>query len=208
MRELVEKVDPRHTVLLVVDMQNDYCHPEGALARNYRQVSRPDDASSVARMLPRLMALIEAAREAKTKIIFVQTTHDEWTDSPARKALPLFKTMYLCRTGSWGAEFYGVVPEPDDVVITKHRYSAFVNTPLDLILRSIRARTLIVTGVSTHVCVDCTARDGFQRDYFVVVPADCTATSSPQLQEMTLANLQRHYGEVTTSSKIIQAWPT
>ena len=67
-------------------------------------------------------------------------------------------------------------------------------------------QTLIVTGVTTHVCVDCTVRDGFQRDYFIVVPADCTATFNPQLQEATLANLERYYGDVTTSDEIVRAW--
>jgi ureidoacrylate peracid hydrolase len=114
--------------------------------------------------------------------------------------------MYLCQTGTWGAEFYDLSPDPDDYILTKHRYSAFINTSLDLILRSNGIRTLIVTGTATHVCVDCTARDGFQHDYFVVIPADCTATSDPQLQEATLANFARHYGEVTTANEIIQAW--
>ncbi|MFQ5855418.1 MAG: cysteine hydrolase family protein [Anaerolineae bacterium] len=200
MIELTEKIHPRHTVLIVVDMQNDYCHPEGALAHN------GTDVSSTQAMLPRLVALIEAARQAGTKIIFIRTTHDEWTDSPARKELPRLRSMPVCRTGTWGSEFYGVSPGPDDYVITKHRYSAFLDTSLDLVLRSVGARTLIVTGVSTHTCVDCTARDGFQRDYFIVVPDDCTATYSPRVQKATLANLERHYGDVTTSNEIVGAW--
>lgn len=200
MTELAEKIHPKHTVLLVVDMQNDYCHPEGALARHSSGIS------SIEVMVPRLIALIEAARQAGTKIIFVQTTHDEWTDSPARNALQRFKSMYICRTGSWGAEFYGVSPQPDDHIVTKHRYSAFVNTSLNLTLRSMGVQTLVVTGVTTHVCVDCTVRDGFQRDYFIVVPADCTATFNPQLQEATLANMERYYGDVTASDEIAQVW--
>ncbi|MFQ5611084.1 MAG: cysteine hydrolase family protein [Anaerolineae bacterium] len=200
MTDLAEKIDPRHTALLVVDMQNDYGHPDGALARDGR------DVSAVAAMVPRLAALLEAARRAGTKIIFVRTTHDEWTDSPARTAHRLFRKMYVCRSGSWGAEFYGVSPGPDDHVITKHRYSAFIDTTLDLTLRSLGARTVIVTGTATHVCVDCTARDAFQRDYFVVVPADCTASFDPQLQETALANLDRYFGQVTISDKIVRAW--
>ncbi len=200
MNQLAQKVHPRHAALLVVDMQNDYCHSDGALARN------GTDVSSTEAMLPRLVALIEAARQAGAKVIFIRTTHDEWTDSPARKSLPRLRSMPVCRTGTWGTEFYGVSPGPDDYVITKHRYSAFLGTSLDLVLRSIGTQTLIVTGVSTHTCVDCTARDGFQRDYFTVVPADCTATYSAQVQEATLVNLERHYGHVTTSDEIVRAW--
>lgn len=200
MTDLVQKLHPRHTTVLVVDMQNDYCHPNGALARNGTDVSSTDA------ILPGLSALLEAARAAGAKIIFIRTTHDDWTDSLARKSLPRLKKMPVCRTGTWGTEFYGVAPGPGDYVITKHRYSAFLETPLDLVLRSNGIQTLVVTGVSTHTCVDCTARDGFQRDYFVVVPADCTATYSPQVQEATLANLERHYGDVSTAQEIMRAW--
>lgn len=200
MTDLVEKIRPRHTVLLVVDMQNDYCHPEGALARN------GTDGSSTKIMLPNLLSLIEAARRAGVKVIFIQTTHDEWTESRVRKNLPRLRTMPLCRTGTWGAEFFEVAPQEIDYIVTKHRYNAFLNTSLDLVLRSIGTQTLIVTGVSTHTCVDCTAREGFQRDYFIVVAADCTATYSPQVQEATLANLERHYGDVVTSRDILRAW--
>ena len=202
MNDFEEKVHPRHTVLLVVDMQNDYCHADGALAGYGVNVS------SAETMLPQLTDLIGAARQAGTKVVFVQTTHNEWTESAARKAMPLFQGMSLCQAGSWGAEFFGVSPEPDDLIVTKHRYSSFVNTSLELNLRSLGVRTVIVTGTATNVCVDCTARDAFQRDYFVVVPSDCTSTSDAQLQKDTLANLEFFYAEVTASDKIMEAWTT
>ncbi len=202
MPDFEEKVHPRHTALLVVDMQNDYCHPDGALAGYGVNVSSAED------MLPKLSALIEAARAAGANVIFVRTTHNEWTESAARKAMPLFQGMSPCQAGSWGAEFFGVSPEPDELIVTKHRYSSFVNTSLELNLRSLGVRTLIVTGTATNVCVDCTARDAFQRDYFVVVPSDCTSTSDAQLQKDTLANLEFFYAEVTASDKIMEAWTT
>ena len=200
MTDLIEKITPEHTVILVVDMQNDYCHPEGAMARHGIHLISLDA------MTEKLNSLTETAREAGAKVIFVKTTHDEWTDSPVRKALPRYQTMYLCKTDSWGAEFYGVSPRPDDRIVTKHRFSAFLNTELDVILRAMEIKTVIVCGVATHVCVDCTARDAFQRDYFTVIPADCTTTSDPQLQESTLINLERHYGDITTSDEVIKIW--
>ena len=202
MNNFEEKVHPRHTALLVVDMQNDYCHPGGALA------GYGVDVSSSEEMVPKLSALIEAARAAGAKVIFVQTTHSEWTESAARKAMPLFQGMSPCQAGSWGAEFFGVSPVPDDLIVTKHRYSSFVNTSLELSLRSLAIRTVIVTGTATNVCVDCTARDAFQRDYFVVVTSDCTSTSNAQLQKDTLANLEFFYAEVAASEKITEAWTT
>ena len=67
-------------------------------------------------VLQRLNSLTEAAREVGTRVIFIRTTHDRWTDSPVRKALPRYQKMYLCKTDSWGAEFYGVSPQPDDQI--------------------------------------------------------------------------------------------
>ncbi len=65
-----------------------------------------------------------------------------------------------------------------------------------------------IRSLATNVCVDCTARDAFQRDYFVVVTSDCTSTSDEQLQKDTLANLEFFYAEVAASEKIMQAWTT
>ena len=202
MRDFEDKVHPRHTALLVVDMQNDYCHPDGALAGYGVNVSSSEE------LVPPLSAMLEAARAAEANVIFVRTTHNEWTESAARKAMPLFQGMSPCQAGSWGAEFFGVSPEPDDLIVTTHRYSSFVNTSLELSLRSLGIRTVIVTGTATNVCVDCTARDAFQRDYFVVVTSDCTSTSNAQLQKDTLANLEFFYAEVAASEKITEAWTT
>jgi len=200
MQTLAEKVVPTHTALLVVDLQNDYCDPDGAMARN------GTDVSSTPPMLPVLAGLLDAARQAGVRVIFIRTTHDDWTDSAARKRLPRLQHMPIVRTGAWGAEYHGLAPQAGDYEITKHRYSGFLGTPLDLVLRAQGVRTLIVTGVSTHTCVDCTVRDGFQHDYFVVVPGDCTATYSPAVQAATLANIRRHYGEVTPAAALEQIW--
>ncbi|MCC7359272.1 MAG: cysteine hydrolase [Anaerolineales bacterium] len=193
---------PRHTALLVIDMQNDFCHPGGLAARV------GNDVSDIAAMLPRLQQLCAEAQAAKVRVIFVRQTHSEWDDSGPRRALPRYKTFYPCREGSWGAEFWGVRPRPNDYVLTKHRQSAFIGTPLDLVLRSQGIQSLVLTGTNTHVCVDCTARDGFQRDYYVVLTSDCTATgtSQPGRQEAALANHAGRYGWVATSDEIAKVW--
>jgi len=94
-----------------------------------------------------------------------RTTHDESNDSVVwlnrHAAGPgEVTTQGTCRTGSWGAEFYEVAAEPGETVITKHRYSAFVGTSLDLTLRTIGVESLLFTGVATDVCVESSLRDG------------------------------------------------
>jgi ureidoacrylate peracid hydrolase len=90
--------------------------------------------------------------------------------------------------------------------VTKHRYSAFYNTDLDSILRSNGIRTIVLTGVATNVCVETTAREGFVRDYYVVLVSDGTATYSAQDHEATLRNIDRFFGEVATIADIVSVW--
>ncbi len=97
-------------------------------------------------------------------------------------------------------------PLPGEFVVRKHRYSAFVSTDLNLTLKSRDIRTLIMTGVSTNVCVESTARDGFMRDYYVVLLKDCTAASSEEDYNGTLRNIARFFGEVTDSSDVLRCW--
>jgi ureidoacrylate peracid hydrolase len=119
---LEEKVAPGHAALVVIDMQNDFCHEEGAGARN------GSDVGPVQAMVPRLNALIDAAREVGLPVIFVRTVHNEWTDSDVRRERHLGK-IPNCVEGTWGTEWYGVEPRPGEPVVTKCRYSAFINTP-------------------------------------------------------------------------------
>ena len=88
----------------------------------------------------------------------------------------------------------------------KHRYGAFTDTDLDLILRSKGIRTLIMSGVATNVCVETTAREGFMKDYYIVFLRDCTASTLEELHNNTLRNIDRYFGVVVDSSDIYQCW--
>lgn len=196
---LPEKVAPATTALIVVDMQNDYCHPQGTLSQ------RGYDTSSSEAILPTLQTLIEAARASGVLIVFIQTLHTKATDS----AVWLERSDHsanICRPGSFGADFFGVSPQPSDIIVNKHRYSGFIGTRLDQVLRSHRIETLIMTGVATNVCVESTARDGFMLDYHIVFTSDGTATSRPEAHESTLENIRRHFGVVVTAQEVIAAW--
>jgi ureidoacrylate peracid hydrolase len=117
-------------------------------------------------------------------------------------------TQYpMCQEGTWQAEFYGdVQPKPGDVVVAKHRYSAFHNTDLDLVLRSHGIRTVALTGVLANVCVETTAREAFVRDYYVVLVGDGTASCVPEDHAMTLRNIERFFGEVSSIAALSALW--
>ncbi len=200
-----ERIDPASTALVVIDVQNDFALPQGVCGRV------GDDISPVGPVIDRLKELIAAARRANVLMIFMRTIYDDVVLSPtlaeqyARRGYP----NSICLTGTHGAEFvHGIDPRdaPNEIILTKHRYSAFWGSAIDLFLRTNGIRTLVLTGIATEVCVESTARDAFFRDYQVVVPADCVGCYSEERQKASLAVLARSFGIVTSSEEIVAAW--
>lgn len=206
-----EKAAPRHTALVVIDMQNDFIAHEGLLAREGRDVSQ---AQAMAHELPKLL---KAARDAGVFVVFVRNVYttdnnfylsDVWLEQAARKRLGGYTRIPVCAENSWSGDFYGEVrPLPGEPIVTKHRYSAFYNTDLDTVLRANGIRTVVFTGVVTNVCVETSAREAFVRDYYVAVVKDGTAAYSQADHEMTLANIDRFFGEVTSIAELQSLWP-
>jgi ureidoacrylate peracid hydrolase len=206
--EIRELVDPRQAALIVVDMQNDFCDSKGASALH------GGNPSLIQEMAPRLLTLLQAARQVGLPIVHVRTHHSAWTDSASW--IGRHTSHYkMCFPGSWGADYYpGFEPRQDpdwepgahEYVVTKHRYSGFVGTDLDQVLRSHGIKSVIMTGEATNVCVETTARDAFMRDYFVAFVSDCTASGNQAAHEATLYTIGKHFGTVLTASEITSAW--
>lgn len=198
-----QKVNPKHTALIVVDVQNDFVHSEGALAKVAKRAGF--DMSMIQEMVPRLVKFIEEARKVKLPIIYVKGVNSRWDKSEVWTEVRGNES--IVEEGSWGAEFYeGISPREDERIVLKHRYSTFIGTNLDLILRSLGIKTVIMTGVATNICVESTARDAFQRDYRVVFVSDLTATFSEQAHEATLFNISIAFGTVVSTKELISAW--
>lgn len=200
MRSLADLVAPSKTAVLVVDVQNDFCDPAGVAGQGGK------DTSAAMAMIPTLQRLLDAAREHGTNVIFIQTIHEPSTDSEAwigRRSNPDLKT---CLKGTWGAEFTGVAPRESEPVVIKHRYSAFVNTRLESVLRTLKVENILVLGVATNVCVESTARHGFMLDYHTVFVSDCSAGYSQAPHDQTLRNHATYFGRVATAQEIIDTW--
>jgi len=208
---LPEKVRPSHTALVVIDMQNDFCASDGFVAKGGR------DVSQVQEMAKRLPALIDHARRAGVLVVFVRCSYstnenrflsDVWLEQAARRQGDGYTLVPVCQDGTFGGEYYGGIrPADGDIVVTKHRYSAFHGTDLDIILRSHGVRTIVLTGVSTHVCVETAAREAFVRDYYTVVVSDGSAAYSQQEHETALKLVDRFFGEVVSIDDIRLLWP-
>ncbi len=176
--------------LIVVDVQNDFCHSEGAFGKrgiDLRCVEGPSD---------KLVRFIKKCRLCDLPIIFVRTIHDRWTDSDAwtGRLEGAGKEMLICRPDTWGAEFFKVKPLDTDFVVTKHRFSGFVGTDLDLVLRSRGIESLFMVGFTTNVCVETTARDGFNLGYRIILVEDCCAAFSPEEHASAITNINKYFG--------------
>jgi ureidoacrylate peracid hydrolase len=202
LRTLEEKADPAHAALVVVDVQNDFCDDAGAFGRIGR------DLAPVRAMVPRLARLVDQAREAGVPVVFLQYVQNDGTLSEVQleQRERGRSGVDYCREGSWGADFYQVVPKPGEAVVPKHRYSGFVGTDLDLILRSTGRRSLILTGIATNGCVEATAKHGFMKDYYIVMVDDCCSCYSRELHEATLTSARDAYGVVTTAAELGSIW--
>ena len=201
--EFTDRVNPAHTALVVVDMQNDFCAPGGSLDKRFGC----DEAAN--RLLAgNIMAVANAARAAGSPIVWVQAIYDDkYVGAPMLvKKAEKGVTEPRCAEGSWGADFYGGTPEATDIFIEKHCYSAFIGTRLDSMLRGRGIKTLVVVGVSTNVCVESTFRDGMSLGYYIVVPEDCVASAAQDLHEAALKGVRMFFGEVTNGDDLRTIW--
>jgi ureidoacrylate peracid hydrolase len=202
LKTLKDRCDPRYAALIVVDVQNDFVSPEGSAAK------RGDDVGAAMAMIPNLTRLIDQARKVGLTIVYIRTTHSDWTDT----ASWIYRTsqksgLNTCREGTWGAEFYdGIAPLPSERVVIKHRYSAFINTDLNTVLKARAIQSILVCGVATNVCVETTARDGYMYDYYVTMIDDCSAAYDAKLHMGTLENMRRHFGLIASTDQIIETW--
>ncbi len=190
--------------LLIVDVQNEFCHPEGRFAQ------RGLDVRNINHVVTKIRALIEAAHASSIPVAYIQNIEEEATDSLSWMTRPdgdeSIANGQICRKGSWGVDLYELFPEERDFVCRKYRFSAFFNTPLNAFLRSRDIQTVVVTGIITNVCVESTARDACMNDYYVVVPEDACATWDQNVQKASLSNIRSFFGKVTNTQTILGSW--
>lgn len=207
LRTLDEKARPEHTALLVVDMSNDFVHPDGKTAA---RAGRPVEHAQA--VIPRMAALLDAARAAGVLVVHCQHTtmpdgrsaSGPWLDARTRAT---YSVADVGLDGTWGQQIIDELePAPTDAIVKKHRYSAFAGTSLDLVLRSRRRRTVVCCGVSTNVCVESTAREAFSLDYYVVLPGDACASWDRRLHEASLESARHRYATVCASEDLIGLW--
>lgn len=202
---------PQNCVLMVVDMQNRFCHQDEKFAKEGK------DIGPMQSVVPYIQKLIKIAHEKDIPIIFTKIY-----DDPKKLSLPgkrRFQKWVEMREdplvgpkeNTFGGEYYEVKPEPNDLEIIKYDWSAFTGTDkkggnLEEILKEMGRQTIVITGVKTEVCVGTTVRDAYTRGYFVVVPKEAVGSDRVDLNEANLANFDPIYGDVVPESEIEEIW--
>lgn len=165
------------TAVLVIDMLNDFVL-EGA----------PLQVPGAMELAQRIAPFLEEARKRGVPVIYICDHHDP--DDEEFRRWPKH-----CVRGTEGAKVVDPLrPKEGDRCVPKRRYSGFFETNLDDILRELGAKTLVLTGLLTDVCVLLTAVDAGQRGYEVVVPKDLTIALSEEDKNWALRQMERLVG--------------
>ncbi|EKS67190.1 MULTISPECIES: cysteine hydrolase [Caballeronia] len=204
--------EPKHTALVMIDMQRDFVEPGGfgeALG---------NDVSFVRTAIEPCKRVLAAARDAGMLVIHTREGHRaDLTDCPPAKLTRGGKT-FIGSDGPMGRilvrgekghdlipELYPVAGEP---VIDKPGKGAFYETDLHLILKNHDTRTLIVCGVTTEVCVTTTVREANDRGFECIVPQDCVGSYFPEFQKYALEMIKAQgaiFGWVSDAGAVIEA---
>lgn len=208
------RFDLAKTAILVIDMQNDFCHPEGWLA------SIGVDVTPARSPIAPLQAFLPVLRSVQVPIVWVNwgnrpdllniSAATRHVYNPTGDGIGLGDPLPgngspVLTAGSWAAAVVDELePKPEDIRIDKYRMSGFWDTPLDSILRNLGRTTLLFTGVNADQCVMATLQDANFLGYDCILIQDCTATTSPEYCWLaTLYNVKQCFGFVTDSNAII-----
>jgi ureidoacrylate peracid hydrolase len=209
-------LDIKRTALIVVDMQNSFCK-KGGMMDFFGKL----DEAKVKSVIEVDTQVIQACRRQGMKIIYLRMTYGPdlidagGPESPnywkqggliAMRQNPELKGRFLILgTRDW--EIIGELkPQPEDTIINKSRYSGFVKTELDAVLKKYNIKYTVFIGLFTNVCVESTLRDAFFHEYFPVLVSDACGNTGPDyIQEATIWNVSSVFGWVTTSEALIKA---
>ncbi|NIA69939.1 cysteine hydrolase [Pelagibius litoralis] len=191
-------VDPAKTALLIVDLQNDFLHPEGAYARGGQK------SVDIAALPGRVLPLARALRDKGGWIVSAQFTlvpgkGGEPFISPHLKDLRPFLGKGDFSPGSWGHSLVDEL-QPADLVVEKVAYSAFYMTRMEWVLKKADIETLLVCGIVTNGGVASTVRDAHLRDFRTTVLSDGCAAFSLEVHERAVGDLSTVAGVTTCAA--------
>lgn len=196
-------VAPPRTALLVIDIQNDFAAPDGAMAR------QGADMTPIYPAVAQAERLVAAARTAGVACVFTRAVTAPHLETPVEQEAKARRGDHgpgICIEGSPGAAFLAPLPQDGELVITKHRYSVFARTHLAEQLEERGIDTLVLCGLTTECCVQSSAWDGFERDFHIVIACDAVAAYQPDLHQGALAALELNGAILADTAALVAAW--
>ncbi|MFA5890131.1 MAG: isochorismatase family cysteine hydrolase [Actinomycetota bacterium] len=182
------------TALLIIDMQNDIAHPDGRMF--IRDAAHRAEAMGL---------VLDAFREARAPVVHAVRSHrsDGW--DVERFRMPSFEAgRGICVEGTWGRQILDrFSPEPGEPVVVKRRFSAFLGTELDMLLRRARVTKVAVCGVSLPNSPRATMFDAVSLDYDVICVEDGMATANDETRIANLRDLEAVGVRVATAQELI-----
>ncbi|TMW71862.1 cysteine hydrolase family protein [Alteribacter natronophilus] len=177
----------QHVALLLVDVINDFEFEDGEKLHRY---ARP--------AAEKIAALKKRAKELNIPVLYINDNYGKWQSD--------FKTLvrHCLDNDVRGKEITQILePEDDDYFVLKPQFSAFFNTPLDLLLEYLNVKSLVIAGFAGNMCVHFTANDAYMRGYRLYIPSDCSASNHEEDNREAL-NLMEHVldADITPSENL------
>jgi len=193
---------PPTTAVLVVDMQNDNLHADGAFA-----ATGAAEHAAAQNVVVNVRAVLDAARAADVAVF-----HNRIVVYPGRDVggsnAPIFRMLgpESLKLGTWGAAIVdGLDPREDELVLDRMRMSAFNGTSLDIMLRNLGVTHVVIVGVWTNMAVEHSARDAADHGYDVTVVSDATSSVSAEWQQAALGYALTNIASIADTVSVVDA---
>jgi ureidoacrylate peracid hydrolase len=197
------------SALIVVDMQNDFVHPDGGFACKAREAPEKGiDMPFLMGTIPHVKRLVGAFRGAGRPVIYIaHVVKPDYSDAQFpywRIGVAPDGNRTFVVEGTWGAQIVDdLMPREGEHLIAKKGFGGFSNTPLDTILRNLGVTTCVVSGVTTCVCVSTTVRGGVEHNYRMILVKDAVAEVSRETHEAELKTMARVFADVVTTDEVV-----
>jgi nicotinamidase-related amidase/catechol 2,3-dioxygenase-like lactoylglutathione lyase family enzyme len=202
----LEALDLRRSALIVVDMQNGFCHRDGTLGRSGLDTER------LGSVIAPLRAVVQRCQAVGMPVLWTVQEHFERDRRRARKRLAPHTAKrkgIVALAGTWDAAIVDELKDLADAnpswVIRKHRFGGFYETRMDIVLEMLGVEALFITGLTANACVETTMREAYLRDYDIVAIEDCISGVRPEW-EAVAREVWRQYFAITCDSREFLAW--
>jgi len=195
-------MNPKETAVVLIEFQNEFCSPEGALYGAVKEVLEKN------KTIPNTVDLVAKAREKGVLIVHVPISFTEDYREIMEEPYGILKNVVEGKAFRKGTKAVEIIdelkPQPGDIVVEgKRGLCGFATTNLDFILRQRGIKNVALAGFLTNVCVESTMRTAYEKGYNVITLTDCTAATSWEIQEFTVKTNYPIYSRPMTHEQFL-----